>query len=253
MSETKSTTNYGMFILRDDNRHEGVKEAHVLRIMNSIRTNNLLALRPIDVNGEMEVIDGQHRLEAAKRLSLPIYYKMSTELKAQDIALINANVKPWSKMDYLNFYTKQGYPEYQKLSAFIKKSGLTLERIFSITANQKTRTHGDAFRDGKFEFQEELITPYLDFFIQTIDCVHQQKGNGMFMKNSKVFRALIWLKQQPEFDEPKWFFNLSRFAHKLFPRTNINDYKIQFVSIYNWRNSNKIVIENKDELEEEVA
>ena len=107
----KQTKNYDQFVLRPDNRADGISERHVKLLMLSLKSKNLLHLRPIAVTESMEVIDGQHRLEAAMRLGLPIYYEVEKNLEAKDVILMNV-VKPWSASDFFNYYVKNGYPEY---------------------------------------------------------------------------------------------------------------------------------------------
>ena len=58
------TTDYDIFKGIVGNRK--VEKKHVEMLTGAIDRNNLLNVRPIIVNEEMMVIDGQHRLEAAK-------------------------------------------------------------------------------------------------------------------------------------------------------------------------------------------
>ncbi|WP_161599524.1 ParB N-terminal domain-containing protein [Hymenobacter nivis] len=112
------TTNYGAFRSITSNRE--VDETHVKRLMESIRKENLLHLRPLDVTADFGVIDGQHRLEAAERLGVPVYYQMG-QLNQGHIAVLNSVSKHWNSLDYLNFFTLEGHEEYKKVSAFVSK------------------------------------------------------------------------------------------------------------------------------------
>jgi len=86
--EIQSTTNYSIFTSITSNRE--VNEAHVKALMKSIQENNLLSINPIMVNTEFGVIDGQHRLEAAERLSERIYYIVSDKVSKADISVLNS-------------------------------------------------------------------------------------------------------------------------------------------------------------------
>lgn len=66
------TSSYTRFNSMRGNRK--VSERHVRSLVNSISNRNLLAANPILVDEAMNVIDGQHRLEAARKLNTPIYY-----------------------------------------------------------------------------------------------------------------------------------------------------------------------------------
>lgn len=67
----EKTKNYSLFKKYAKNRD--IDGRHVEKLIASIKTANLLDCEPILVNEKMEVIDGQHRLEAAKSLNLDIY------------------------------------------------------------------------------------------------------------------------------------------------------------------------------------
>ena len=71
------TTDYGRFKLLEENRP--LDTAHVNKLVHAIKYQNLLDQKPIDVTADFEVIDGQHRLEAARTLNTPIYFRVLTE------------------------------------------------------------------------------------------------------------------------------------------------------------------------------
>jgi hypothetical protein len=64
------TTKYSQFKILSDNRD--VNSLHVKRLVESFNDMHLVC--PIIVNENMEVIDGQHRLQASIETGLPIYY-----------------------------------------------------------------------------------------------------------------------------------------------------------------------------------
>lgn len=106
----KSTNSYGQFKIVNSNRE--VNATHVKKLKRAIASKNMLRLNPIVVNDNMEVIDGQHRLAAAKQLGLPIYYIQEKSVDRNDIANLNTNKKNWNIMDYVNFYAVEKYPDY---------------------------------------------------------------------------------------------------------------------------------------------
>ena len=54
----------------------------------AIKKNNLLRVNPIIVDRKMNVIDGQHRLEACKILKEGIYYMLDDHISQADIAAL---------------------------------------------------------------------------------------------------------------------------------------------------------------------
>src|ERR1700742_2697053 len=97
----KSTNDYTIFKKSPSNRD--IEDPHVRSIMASISIKDMLHLRPILVNSNMEVLDGQHRLEAARRLNAKIYYQIETKSEDADIILLNAHQKNWKTECYFNY------------------------------------------------------------------------------------------------------------------------------------------------------
>jgi hypothetical protein len=65
------TTDYDIFKTLAENRPISVKQ--VGKLVREIQRKNMLHIKPIDVTADMEVVDGQHRLAAARELGVPIY------------------------------------------------------------------------------------------------------------------------------------------------------------------------------------
>ena len=116
----KETTNYDMFKFREDNRKE-ISNVHVRVLVRSITHNNMLKYKPILVNSKMEVLDGQHRLLAAKEIGVPIFYEVEKDMDIKSIISLQTQ-KAWTTTDYINAYAKNGYEDYIKLSDFCKKN-----------------------------------------------------------------------------------------------------------------------------------
>jgi hypothetical protein len=142
----KITKDYTIFKEISSNRE--VDPKHVKRLVRSIEDNNLLHLNPIIVNENMQIIDGQHRLEAARQLGVDICYVMSEDVTKEDIATLNSVSKKWSTMDYVNHFTVEKNPSFIKLSNLINKfpdvAVSTLLRLIS----EDGRRDMNALREG---------------------------------------------------------------------------------------------------------
>ena len=71
-----STMEYDKFKYQIGNRE--IMENNVKDIIKKIEKNEYDTAFPIVVNKNMEIIDGQHRFEALKRLGLPIIFCFSS-------------------------------------------------------------------------------------------------------------------------------------------------------------------------------
>ncbi len=144
------TVDYGLFKTVLGNRV--LNESHVKRLMDSIRIKNLLEKNPVIVNKNFDVIDGQHRLEAATRLETPIYYVVEDDASLKEVQLLNANSRAWHMEDYLESFISNGNKNYQILKDFKNHYGLNFSVAISLLADQsKTVTLLRAFREGNFE------------------------------------------------------------------------------------------------------
>ena len=90
----KETSDYDIFKKHVHNRP--LVEGNILKILKSIQFKNLLKYRPILIDKDYRVIDGQHRLEAAKRLCISVFYEMKTDVEHVDIKLLNDNQKGYA-------------------------------------------------------------------------------------------------------------------------------------------------------------
>lgn len=120
MKNIISTTDYSQFGIVESNRP--VDKNHVKKLKEVIKKRNLLSLNPILVNNKLEVIDGQHRLQAACELKLPIFYVISGSITQDDIATLNTNKKNWGLLDYVNYHAKNGKNAYKALQLFMNNN-----------------------------------------------------------------------------------------------------------------------------------
>lgn len=118
LTHAESTTDYTIFRRLKSNRK--VDKAHVRKLVLAIRKKNLLHLNPILVNSDMDIIDGQHRLAAAKELKVPIFFRMDQYVNEEDISGMNSVKKNWTLSDYLNFYTQKEVRGFRDFSDLCK-------------------------------------------------------------------------------------------------------------------------------------
>ena len=231
------TKNYDIFVIRDDTR-ERITQSHVNRIKESISSRNLLELRPIIVNEKMEVIDGQHRLFAARELDLEIYYQVEKNLGADDVLLMNTS-KSWGMTDYLNFYSKNGYPDYINLKNFMEKNNITLKVAMNIFIGNSKRLYKD-FREGKFSFIEEEVEKELEICWETIHYIKKMNGYSPYTYSSRFWKALLKLTTHAHFDKKKWQNNIKKMIERFTSKATLDDYCRLMMEVYNYKNMERI-------------
>lgn len=160
------TTDYGMFKYIPQNRK--TVSGHIAKLMQSIKTKNLNMDFPVIVNKQMEVLDGQNRLEAYKQLKFPVWYKFAHEMDSSHISLINTAMKNWTNDDFLNQYIVEKKEDYIKFKNFMEWAGINKittglkiikDKKFNILSSS-SREGGDAisgsdtsnFKSGNFKY-----------------------------------------------------------------------------------------------------
>lgn len=169
MGTIHKTTDYGKFKVLDGNRD--VNEEHLRRLTRSIDDEDLLQYNPIIINKNHEVLDGQHRLAAAKKLELPIYYLVKDKGILSDAHRLNANVRQWNLYDYLESYIKQGKQEYIKLKNFMEIYNLKISTAINLLDNDPLDI--DRRRISQFKFGTLKIYNYAASvdLIETVDAL----------------------------------------------------------------------------------
>lgn len=231
------TTNYKLFKFREDNR-AAICQSHVEKLYQCIKSKNLLSMRPIIVNENYEVIDGQHRLLAAEKLGVEIYYKVEKSLDQKDIITLNIS-KAWGMHDFMNYYVKNGYEEYIKLQEFSKKNQLQLRIAYGLTTGSEKKGYSD-FKMGKYKFTQDLYGDEIENCWRIIDYIKKMNGFSAYLNTYKFWSALTKMVRSENFDIDKFMLNLSRMVERFNAKATIDDYCRLFQDVNNRNNQHKI-------------
>ena len=149
------TTQYNRFKSMPENRD--VKAARLSKIERSVLDVGWIPSR-IVVNEKLEVIDGQGRLEVAKKHGLPVYCDMIKDIGAKECRAMNAYQTNWNNVDYINSYANAGNQSYRYIQALYKQFGdLGLGTVL-MAAGIKSGSHSakeDPLRRGELVVGEE--------------------------------------------------------------------------------------------------
>lgn len=154
------TSDYRLFDRKRGNRQ--VNMTKVKKIMRDIRHGvNLLPDFPILVapGSKLEVLDGQHRLEAARQTKSPIYYIIrQEELALHTMARFNSLQDKWKPADFIACYIEKGSTDYKKLSNFLDQYDVPVSIALNLLYYGVTGSEGgtkdgmqDLFRKGEFK------------------------------------------------------------------------------------------------------
>jgi hypothetical protein len=239
--QIQQTTDYSIFKSVNFNREKNKR--HIQNLKQILMKENLLHLHPILVNEKMEVVDGQHRLEAAKELSIPIFY-IKSELSYDHILNSNLFQKKLSLEDVIKFYAKKDQLEpYIQLYDYLKMLDIKPKCFFGLIFGGISREIIDFIKSGKFNFPsdmntvEKLINSYMSFiqFVKskriTPHSMFTTADFSIGYRNlvlSQSFNEIVFLNKI----EQRWF--------DLKPQLNSKEWTRQMIGIYNWKNHNPL-------------
>ena len=148
----QSTFKYEIFQFIEGNRDIDHEE----RIEKSIRKSGLL-IQPILVNQNMQIIEGQNRYQACKKLGLPIYYVIQNDIGLEEVKSLNSASKNWTTQNYIHsFAAGNRQLDYVYVEQLIKAypwvgfSALS----FAIRGVAYGGTQTKMIREGKFQCDE---------------------------------------------------------------------------------------------------
>lgn len=150
----QSTRDYKMFKKMTANRV--VSDNHVMALKKSYEDyGNLTAVQPILVNERMEVVDGQHRLEAAKEAGEPIYYTVAPGLRVEEVRALNTSQRGWTVDDYAFSFAAAGNENYIRYLRLREEFGFG--HASTIVFANLGAHQGDyvRFRNGELDLSEE--------------------------------------------------------------------------------------------------
>ena len=117
------TNRYDLFELHDSNRN--LDESHVDSISESMEKHGFLPHQHITVDEDGVVIDGQHRLAAARQTGEDVYYSLYSGKYSLDLVLdLNMYSEKWGIEDFVQSYVNRGRSDYQKYKSFYEQYNL---------------------------------------------------------------------------------------------------------------------------------
>lgn len=246
----KQTNDYSIFEKYDSNRK--INEVNVQKIMKSISAKNLLEFRPILVDENMRVIDGQHRLEAAKRLGVGVYYEVMKKPPSETVILLNTNQKRWNIDDYLNYFEKEGNSEYKEFNRLIEEANVSFS-VACLSMGLPNGTARQQLKSGLFTLPpnaESNLKIILKDVQDIKDFIKFRKiGSSAFLESEKFKVAVIRFITKPGVDKQVFLNKLDLKLEWIRPCVNVQSFLDIFVSIYNYKNKNPVsgvIIEDEE-------
>tara|TARA_B110000977_G_C10926819_1_gene435444 strand:+ start:98 stop:880 length:783 start_codon:yes stop_codon:yes gene_type:complete len=221
---------------------------HIKKLAYSIEHNGLLQ-NPIIVNEKLDVIDGQHRLAAAKQANSSIFYIIVKGYNLKEVQTLNLNQKNWSKKDFLNGYADMGVGSYIKLRDFtLKNKDFSLSDCITLCSNRDDTTFNIS---NKFRAGRKNPTNQKEVFIEgtwvgnSFD-LGQKIANKLKLietyydgySRTSFIRAFLSVVKNENFVFDVFLNKLK--IKKLDHCLSITEYKLLIEEIYNYKSRNKV-------------
>ncbi len=224
---------------------------HIKRLSASIKQNGLLQ-NPIIVNEKMQVIDGQHRLSAAKLADSSIYYIIAKGYNLKDVQTLNLNQKNWNKKDFMDGYASMGIESYVKLKDFINYN-----KVFNISDCIALCSNGAAIKSSSLsnkyrpslkkpinlkEVFEEGTWKGKDFKLaqENADKLKMIQPYYDGYRRSTFIGTMLQLLKNDNFNFIQFLDKLKFQKNKLQDCTSVSQYKLLIEDIYNYKRREKV-------------
>lgn len=194
------TEEYSKFKHLKGNR--GVESRRVRRIKQSINAVGYV-MNPIVVNENMEVIDGQGRLEVLEDLNLPVYYVVAEGAGIEECRQLNIGQSNWRLIDYIESYAEDGIDSYKRLSKLCNEKrsiSIAPECIVGVAMNQIVTSGGLSkyIKNGDLYITNEdakAVKLVLDFIED-----HYEGINAIEGSTRVKITAICWAIRNTEID-----------------------------------------------------
>lgn len=232
------TRDYDEFKPLDGNRQ--ISKAHVNRLKAAIQENNLLHEFPILVNERYEVIDGQHRLEAARQLGVPIYFRVVEGADIRHTAYSNNVVKKWNTEQYLRARVKCESPNkemFEELSLLADEYRVKMNVMIAILSDRCPRgfAHGIITdSDFKLNYDKQELDRTMERIGWMIDMINEYCGGKRTISRESQFfwlAAARFFRSEPV-DWERFEVNFIRLCHLVRPISSVTGYYDILSKIY---------------------
>lgn len=225
----QKSKNYDIFKTLTGNRELNI--SHKEKLKKSFKENYLIS--PIIINEKYEIIDGQHRFNAARELGYYVYYILIEGYSLEEVKMLNTNSKNWKREDYLNAYCDLGFEEYIKFKKFYNDiQEFTIGSAERIAAGHQSDNMAD-FRNGKFKFGNVLDA--YDTAQKILMFKPYYKG---FNRNTFV-GAVMKLIRNENYNHAQMIHKLSLNPSILVDCANTSQYVLLLEDVYNYKSRNK--------------
>ena len=227
VNQVYKTNDYSMFKYIDGNRN--INKSNLKRLIKSMKEQYIPV--PIIINEKNQIIDGQHRYEAANFLGFDVHFIKIDKLALDEVRRLNENMANWNNANRLYSYCQLGHPEYVKFKQFMDETGYNYSTCIALLSGSPSRSgeHGRLFKHGKFKVRN---------YAQALEHARMLDEIGKFYPNYKKTNMIVCMMKlihHEDYDHKRMLQKL-RVQKQLLPDGGTEQqYKDAVVKIFNWK------------------
>ena len=232
--KTGETKNYKMFISpvhQRDKNNNGVKD-----IMKSIKEFGFICAisvrQSIEFPGKLESYDGQHTVDACKRLGVAVVYNEFKDVPNKAMISLNSKSRQWKLPDYLKFGVTDGIEDYLFLNRVYTYERIPLTALIMMYGGSYANK---SFKDLNWRAltveRGDMMLDYIKDFEKTYNIEHSRYARFIWGFGKVVDSGL--------YNHKRMMRQLSKCSQLLTKQANPQGYTDNIEMVYNYGLSDK--------------
>ena len=220
-----ATKQYSKFDFIKGNR--GISPTHVNSLTNKINNGeNFLVFKPIMVDAQFRVLDGQHRLLAAQAAGVHIWYNVVTgKINLDTIARINESQRKWAPNNFVSMYASLGNSHYKAFESFCGAYKISVSTAMTLFGTHMTMK---SLREGSLEVHDILSAE------EVADALLDVRRYVKFAKYNRFATAFKRVFEHTDYDHKRMMRKLKQRKDTVKKLTSVLDYIRLLEGIYNY-------------------
>ena len=232
VSQVYETTDYALFSYIEGNRHVDQQTRNVKNLLRSFQQDDYL-FTIIFVNEKYQIIDGQNRFEAAKKLLLPVRFVIIEGYGIDEVMIYNQNQKNWKMDEFVKSFANQKNEDYMFLYNLMIRYNIALKSIIPFFRGyamyyNTNNNEASSLNKGLLEIINKNAIE------RKINLYAQLPLSGFTVKKDVFNSALSYLFDVKGYNNERMIERLLNSGLVLTKRVSILQYAELFETIYNY-------------------